>query len=138
MKIFLQGLFAALVAMVLWAGCARVEKVKAVEGDRTTTPYESLGTLEVKEKARFISFSNVLGGAAEHYKKSLRAKLADTARTHYGADGVIKVEYWPDPQSKRFPYGYIYARGEMIKYRKFPASTSSEEPSAQPNSPAIS
>lgn len=124
---------AFIVVMTLSMGCARVEKVRAVEGDGGI-PYETIGTLEIKEKAPLITGKGVLWtgvevatltmaktpSRAEQYKKSLRKKLAKKARKNYGADGVVKVEYWPDPAQRSFPYGYVYARGEMIRYKKFP------------------
>jgi len=47
--------------------------------------------------------------------------LMKAAKSSYGADAVINVEYWPDPESEGFPRGgTIYARGEMVRYLEFP------------------
>ena len=130
-----QTFLVFLVIAAAVSGCARVEKVRALEGDKDVA-YDSLGTLEVKRRVPFVRPTGILWSGvevltlslaktpsrADQYKKSLRSKLAQKAKKRYGADGVIKVEYWPDPASSRFPEGYLYARGEMIRYRKFPAA----------------
>ena len=127
------ALVSLIMVTALSMGCARVEKVRAIEGDGSI-PYETIGTLEIKEKAPLITGKGILWtgvevatltlaktpSRAEQYKKSLRKTLAKKARKNYGADGVVKVEYWPDPALRSFPYGYVYARGEMIRYKKFP------------------
>lgn len=124
-----------------FTGCARIEKVKAIEGTKDL-PYESIGTLEVKEKALTATPASAFWtgvevttltfaktpSRGELYKKSLRSKLAQLARRKYGADAVINVNYWPDPDSKSFPRGYIYARGEMIRYEHFPGTDPSLAP----------
>ncbi len=124
------------ISLFLMQGCARVEKVRAMEGD-FKAPYDSLGTLEVKTKAPYLTLGGSfwtsveavsLGVAktpsrGEHYKRRLRSKLAKIASRRYSADAVIKVIYWPDPESKRFPDGSIHARGEMIRYRSFPSES---------------
>ena len=108
---------------------------RSVEGD-ITTPYESLGTLEVKQMAPLVSPRGVLWtgvklatlgfaktpSRGDHYKSFLRSELSYLAKSRYGADKVINVTYWPDPQSFAFPHGLIYARGEMIRYSRFPPS----------------
>lgn len=136
-----------LVAVVIVSslmGCARIEKVKATEAAKEI-PYHSLGTLEIKERALIPTTASPLWtgvevatltladtpSRGERYKRSLRSKLARLARIKYGADAVINVHYWPDPESKNFPQGYLYARGEMIRYQHFPVAQSSivSEPS---------
>lgn len=116
----------------LMTGCARTELVRAVEGDDVPA-YNSLGTLEVKQLAPVVTAKGAfwtgveavtLGFAktpsrGEHYKASLRSELAYLASHRYGADKVINVTYWPDPDSFSFPDGLIYARGEMIRYSRF-------------------
>ncbi len=114
-------------------GLARSERVRAGEGD-ISVPYTSLGTLEVKKKVSGFSDLGwktwqVLteGGAkssaqAEHYRKALKCMLVRRAAKQYGANAVIHVQYWPDPASEGFPKGWIYARGEMVRYKPFPAS----------------
>ena len=108
-----------LFVLLLLAGCARAEKFQALEGTKDI-PYDSLGTVEVKKRVLVFSAS---GASPAAIKESLRAALAQKARKHYGADSVIKVRYWPDPASRGFPHGLIYARGEMIRYRHFPAES---------------
>jgi len=126
-----------------WAGmgCARVEKVVAQEGD-LDAPYYSIGVIEVREKAKRLTGARLAAVGAEiatltradtvtqseQYLAALRRKLADIARRKYGAHAVIHVEYWPDPASKGFPEGYIYARGEMVRYQTFALPPSTAKP----------
>ncbi|MCM8776246.1 MAG: hypothetical protein NC930_07875 [Candidatus Omnitrophica bacterium] len=129
------GVLLLAISLVL-CGCARTQKVKAMEGT-VSVPYESLGTLEVKQQIPQVNADDILWtgvevvtltlaptpSRAERYKKDLRSKLARVARKEYAADALINVTYWPDPSSKGFPKGYLYARGEMIRYQKFPAES---------------
>ena len=124
-----------MVTLSALTGCARIEKVSAIEGTKEI-PYQSLGTLEVKQKAYTATPTSAFWTGVEVttltlantpsrsnlYKNSLRTKLARLARKKYGADAVINVQYWPDPESKSFPQGYLYARGEMIRYEHFPGT----------------
>jgi len=117
------------------SGCARTEKVRALDGE-LGVPYESLGTLEVKHKTRRFSPQNIGYAGVEaasltladtparedRYKNILRSKLVRIARDRYGAEAVINVKFWPEPSSTVFPEGNIYARGEMVRYVRFPAS----------------
>ena len=136
-------LFIALL-LSLMPGCTHVERVKAIEGD-ASIPYDSLGTLEVKMAVPPMTSEQVywtpievltLGFAhspsqADSYKRLLQNELVRKARSSYKADAVIHVEYWPDLSSKKFPSGEILARGQMIKYTRFPVS-SLKEPSTEP------
>lgn len=122
----------------LMAGCVRKEKVVATEGPAVMT-YESLGSLEVKERAWKFGPSRIMRTGvevvtltmadtesdAEVYRRSLREKLAETARKQFKADAVVNVTYWPDPESAAFPKGYIHARGEMIRYVPFSSKVAS-------------
>jgi len=113
-------------------GCARYQKIQVIEGD-FDRPYKVIGSLEVKEKAEMVPDIYRAGvellslgyvrypDRGDSYKETLNRQLARKARDVYRADAVINVEYWPDPSSKDFPDGMIYARGEMIKLSKFPA-----------------
>jgi hypothetical protein len=112
---------------------ARTEKVRAVEGD-ISTPYATLGTLEVKTKVggraiisgrtvQVLTLGILNPTSAKYYRKKLKAKLAKKAAKHYGANAVINVHYWPDPNSRKFPQGFIYARGEMVRYIHFPSKS---------------
>lgn len=133
----MKRIFSALLvfSMILSSSaCIRTERVKAIEGSEDVPPYRSLGSLEVKQKAPYVTPGGILFTGVEiltlsfaktpsrgdHYKRTLRAELAEIASKHYGADKVIHVEYWPDPDSNSFPDGYVYGRGEMIKYERFP------------------
>ncbi len=131
------GLLAAVMAMGLLGlmGCSRVQKFNVTEAD-DTVPYQNLGTLEVETAVPRTTVPAILWTSAEvmtatlidspergdHYKALLRSKLGDKARRYYGADAVINVVYWPEPNAKGFPHGKLYARGEMIRYEKFPTA----------------
>lgn len=133
-RYFRGGLCVFMILGLLSSACTRIDRVKVLESD-LETPYDSLGTLEVKMRVSFTSASGLLASAAEvltfgaantlsrseRYKQALRAKLSREAHGRYSADAIIHVEYWPDPTSKNFPDGYLYARGEMVKFRRFPA-----------------
>lgn len=120
-------------------GCSRTQQVRATQTG-SGLPYTSLGTLEVKETAGLITgpqtfWSGVkvlsLGLAdtprrSTLYEKTLKQRLEKLSRLTYDADAVINVRYWPDLESSSFPDGLIYARGEMIRYKRFPQESSSE------------
>lgn len=132
MKFKLPSIFIFIVGMALGPGCTQYQKVQALE-TTVTTPYESLGTLEVKAKAlkprpQQVLWAPVemltLGFAktpsqADDFKKELDKQLVDKARKHYGADMVVNVRYWPPLDSSSFPKGTVYARGDMIRYLPF-------------------
>ena len=105
--------FLAFLPLMIFFGCSRTAKVVAIEGDKSDISYTDLGTLEIKMHAPALRSS----------RKILSSRLAALAHKRYGADAVIKVEFWPDPNSRKFPNGIIYARGEMIKYNSFPEPT---------------
>ena len=137
---------AAFLVLFYLSGCTlftRNQWVKAMEGvGPNVPPYDSLGTLEVKEFAPWLTVPAVLWTGVEvatlsfaktpsrgdHYKRALRSELAYVASHQYGADAVINVTYWPDPDSKSFADGRIYCRGEMIRYKRFPQPEASENP----------
>lgn len=133
-----------ILAMILVSGCARTEKVVAKEG-AFGVPYESLGTIEVKEKVPAMPLTRALRKGvevatfgladapqrSEYYKDILKKKLAKLAKEQYGAHAVVDVRYWPDPETPKFPEGYLHARGEMVRYLRFPAEVSSEVPASQ-------
>ena len=122
--------------MVITAGCAKIEESRSYEdsGPNLKT-YKSIGILEVKEPAQELT--NQKGAwfgvevatlslaptpsAGDLYKARLKAKLAHVAKERYGADAVVNVTFWPDPDSGNFPDGLIHARGDMVRYKKFPA-----------------
>jgi len=129
-------------------GCARYQKIQVLEGgfDR---PYKAIGTLEVKEKAEMVPDVYRAGlellslgyirypDRADTYKETLNRQLARKAHDLYRADAVINVKYWPEPSSKDFPDGMIYARGQMIQLTQFPSSVSGPATTAA-NQPAAS
>ncbi len=130
-----KGLCEVAVLVFILAGCTHVQRVKAVEGGKDV-PYDSLGTLQVSTKAKLspegMFWKGIEGltltfaktpSSAELYKRTLRAKLARKAHREYGADDVIQVTFWPDPESGKFPDGLVYARGEMVRYKPFPAES---------------
>ena len=136
---FLISVF--ILSALVMAGCTRIERVRAIEGDMDV-PYDSLGILEVKISSKPLPFSALGWGVlrilsfgrvdapswGEQYKSKLRAELTRKARLQYKADALVKVHYWPEPEGNFFPNGYVYARGEMIKYNKFPADDLAPEP----------
>lgn len=119
--------------LLLVTGCSRSGKVVAVESD-VSTAYESIGTLEVKENAKdlwdlearklLVETATLTladtSARADLFRKALTQRLAETARKKYDAHAVINVTFWPDPNGSEFPDGDIFARGEMIRYKKFP------------------
>ena len=128
-----QPFYLLISLLILMAACSRTEKVTSFESD-SSLPYIPLGTLEIQEKFERMSVSRTLLKSVEigtlglvdiptrssQYKKVLREKLARTAKKRYQADAVINVHYWPDPVLKEYPSGTIFARGDMIRYKKFP------------------
>lgn len=124
-----------LVLLVTSLGCIRIQNIKATEEDKSIA-YDSLGTLEVGLPATrlypqhlvwdtievlTLSFADT-PSKGDTYKRLLRTKLAEKARERYGADAVVNVTYWPDPNNMPLLKNKIYARGEMIKYHPFPGS----------------
>ena len=115
-----------------------IHKISAVEGNPSTAPYDSLGALEIQKRTplaccwfyspvKLLTFG-ILGdedgtGKTKCYKNVLRSALAKKAM-QYHPDAVIHVEYWPDPKGDVYPDGHAHARGEMIKYKKFPSEQS--------------
>lgn len=110
MRIFTILFFSTLVLVA--SACARYEKVTVLEtGISEDIPYESLGVLEVKRPGRISNTA---------IKSALNRQLADIADERYEADAVINVEYWPDLDStQKYPDGLVYARGQMIRYKRF-------------------
>jgi hypothetical protein len=104
-------------ALLLSSGCARHIV------NNPTEAYESMGAVEenVSTKAPILTVLT-LGFVREHsYKrltKRLNCKLERTARNKYGADAVNNIQYWPSPDSDA-KIDVLYARGEMIRYKKF-------------------
>ena len=89
-------------------------------------PYEFKGAIEVDEKPELLLNRIVhiftLGALSRKevdvVKKQLKNKLAKKAKL-YSPDAVINVEYSPDPSDPRFLKAkHVYAKGNMIKYKK--------------------
>lgn len=125
-----------MVLAVVAAGCAHKEKMNAVEGG-IDWPYDLLGTEEVHINTNPWSPVNwgwdlreifTLGFADTSYPVRLQKALIKKAKKYGDVNQIIHVTYWPAPSNGKFPKGKIYARGEMVRYKRFPA----EEPSAQP------
>lgn len=128
MNLFKFAFFAVLLVSVFMgvAGCTHVEQRQAINGD-INQPYDSLGILEVHIRTNpwkpvnwwsDVKEVSTVSLADTSYDKRLRDKLVEESEK-YGADQVIKVEFWPPLDSKHFPDGKVHARGEMIKYRRF-------------------
>lgn len=123
----------AIVTLLGAAGCSSVQKVVALQGD-AAQPYESLGTLEVKRDVPAVQYKRIFSqlGAwmtfghsepmtqAVYLRGLLDAKLIKLAKKKHCADAIIRVQYWPDLTAGEFPDGVVYARGEMIRYKRFP------------------
>lgn len=121
-----------LVMSVVATGCSRVQKVIATQ-EGMTASYESLGVLEVNRKAPSLQCKRFFGKILEwvtfgHYKnvsqevylqRLLDKKLIKDAKKTHHAERVINVKYWPDLKAKKFPQGLIYAKGEMVRYKRF-------------------
>lgn len=115
------------------AGCSSTEKVVAIQGD-FSKPYESLGTIEVDRRApriqsrrifgqvwEWITFGYVENISQEAYLQGLlNKKILKAAQKNHQAEAVIQMKYWPDLSSPEFPQGLIYAKGEMIRHKRFP------------------
>jgi hypothetical protein len=120
--------------ILLVSGCTRTQSIEVIE-EEVTEPYDSLGTLEVYSKASRFGLKQAGWGTvkavtftmaptpsrADIYRNKLNEKLVERADKRFNADAVIHPEYWPDLDSKSFPDGKIYARGEMIRFKKFRA-----------------
>lgn len=110
----------------MWAGCARTEKRTVTQGD-LQSPYASLGTLEVNIKTNpwhpvhwgsYLKEIFTLTFADTSLQSKLTHKLLKKSKG-FGANQIIKAEFWPDLKSKRFPEGKAYARGEMVRPKRF-------------------
>lgn len=103
------------------SGCERARVVT-----HPAEAYESLGTLEVKTPVkRGLLRYGTLGLMSQHshraLTKKLTQKLTRKARKDYGADAVANVTVWPE-KSAGAEVSFQYARGEMIRYKKFSSS----------------
>lgn len=142
MRKMCYSLWISIIILSLQMGCSRIEKVKVLEANQVSLPYESLGTLEVQSKAYVMKPRNVWWGTLEtvslgkadtpsvmeQYKADLDKKLIAKARDRYHADALINAQYWPESSdTKAFPQGRVNARAEMIRYKPFEPLPSSEK-----------
>ena len=118
----------------IFTGFSRVQDVVVTQDSTSITiPYDSLGWVEVNRKAPLIQYRRVAGqlvfwGSFGYFKNPsqevylqslLNEKIKKAAKTRYGAEAVINVKYWPDLTAAKFPKGLIYAKGEMVRYKRF-------------------
>ena len=120
------------VVVFLGTGCSKTQKVVAIQGD-LTAPYQSLGQITVdrdvprtslkrgiQHVGEWMTFGKYRMPTQHEYLQGfLDKKLVKIARDRHGAEAVIKVQYWPDLGSKKFAEGKAYAKGEMIRYKRF-------------------
>jgi hypothetical protein len=114
-------------------GCSRTQKVVVLQSG-ISEPYESLGSIEVDRKVPRIQYRRIFGKVWEwttfgHCKNIsqeaylqglLNKKMLKDARKNHHAEAVINAKYWPDLTAKKFPQGRIYAKGDMVRYKRFP------------------
>lgn len=115
------------------AGCSRTQKVVVMQAE-VSEPYETIGKIEVDRSVPRIQYRRVFGQlwewmtfghsdnlSSEAYLKGLLdEKMLRSAKKDYKAEAIIHAEYWPDLSAKKFPQGRIYAKGDMIRYKRFP------------------
>ena len=123
--------------LTLTVGCAEHRMVSY-----PATPYDSMGTLEEhipsqhSPMVRWVTLGWMNRRSYTSMKRQLSKKLERKALHMYGADAVANIEYWPSKDIDA-SVDYIYARGEMIRYKKFPPVTESvPEASPQTMTPA--
>ena len=126
----LKSVFLALLLTSTLTGCSHVEKRQAITGE-SSKAVESLGSLEVHLNTNPWLPANwwndlkeifTLSFADTSYEKRLNGKLVKESKK-YGAEQVINVTFWPDLNSRKFPEGKVYARGEMVRYHRFEAQS---------------
>lgn len=131
-----NGLF-YLGIMLIVVGCAKIEEPTSYDSpEPPIKTFKTIGTLEVQEPVQELTNQKSAWAgvevltvsladtptAGELYKARLKTKLASVAKEKYGADAVVNVSYWPDPESGDFPEGLVHARGDMVRYQKFPTA----------------
>ena len=127
----------SLILLLLFAGCAKARIVVY-----PATPYDSMGTLEEHVVSvqynivvRILTLGLLRKPSYADLTKELREKLESQAVHKYGADAVSNIQYWPDLTTDA-TVDYLYARGEMIRYKKFPPETESTSPASPQTIPA--
>ncbi|HNX68749.1 MAG TPA: hypothetical protein PLL75_07860 [Candidatus Omnitrophota bacterium] len=116
------------------AGCSSTQKIAATRGEVSGgKAYDSLGSVEVSLKAPCIPYRRMFGqlwewmtfghchniSREDYLRGLLDKKLINAAKKGREAEEVIHVTYWPDLTTKKFPKGLVYAKGEMIRYKRF-------------------
>ncbi len=126
----MKGLQIAVLVFIFTAsltGCTHTEKVRAISGE-VSQPFDSLGAVEVRISTNpwapgnwghFFKELFTLTLADTSYETRLKKKLVKESNK-FKADQIVKVTFWPDLNTVKFPDGKVYARGEMIRYRRFP------------------
>lgn len=114
-------------------GCSQAHKVIATQGG-ISEPSESIGSIEVERQVPRIAYRRIFGqlwewitfGRSENISREaylqglLNKKMLKAAKNVYNAEAVIHTEYWPDLTEKKFPQGRVYAKGDMVRYKRFP------------------
>ncbi len=123
-KIVVLGIFVSLLA----SGPAYSGVKLQLAETGVSLPYLSLGFSEVKIKApgKELKGDKAVKKAEKRARKlraKLYKKLKHDAKQYFKADAVINIKYWPELDSAKFPHKYVYARGEMIRYNKFPSDS---------------
>ena len=126
----MKRLFAAfLLILPLIASCSKANPM--IKPSAANTAYDTLGMIEVSEPAKYnllvrIFTLNLLKYRSyDRIKANLDADLTLKAKTHYKAESVINVTYWPDSELAKTTDLY-HARGEMIRYSPFGGDANSE------------
>lgn len=133
MKRLSYSVMGLLILCGMLLGFTRVKGVTVVEDAASiVVPYESLGWVEVSRKAPLIQYRRVGGllvqwcsfgyfhnPSQETYLRGLlNKKLVQASQKQKGVDAIINAKYWPDLIAGQFPKGLIFAKGEMIRYRR--------------------
>ena len=107
-----------------------------VEGD-SKIPYDSLGELQVQVRVRpslwirILTLGAVPTPTSDEIAHKLLAQLS-TKSARYGANAVIHVQFWPEDltAASGMAQDYVYAKAEMIRYKKFSETSPQENPPA--------
>ncbi len=117
----------------MFAGFSRVQDVVVTQDSTSiTVPYKSFGWVEVNRKAPLIQYRRIGGQLlywcsfgyfsnptqSVYLQGLLNKLLAKAAKKRQGVEAVINTQYWPDLTAGQFPEGRIYAKGEMIRYKR--------------------
>ncbi len=134
MKYSWVWVLAAVMVLGMNSGCSSSQKVVAMQGDLGKS-YESLGWVEVDRTVPRIQYRRIFGqlwewitighvenlSREEYLQGLLDKKVLKVAKKNHEAEAVIHMQYWPDLAARKFPQGLIYAKGEMIRHKRFSA-----------------